>query len=252
MLKLVNGFTEDIKNLCSRDPFGTRIAGYFGTYGSNFDFCKTWVQYDENGSSTAAVCDMSGDVTVCASGEADFDELAAFMSMSDYRSLQCQKSVMGKLGILPDVSGYVLSFSSGEYSDEDITNDVDFKEIYDIIKQTGLMGVGDYLPWLSDVTYRVNHGTALAAAVRKDGKTVSCAMALFITENAALLGAVATKDEYRGRGYAGRLVKYLGNLMLGQNKKTYLLCKHGSITEFYKPLGFDITDEWSAVIREER
>ncbi|MBQ7596357.1 MAG: GNAT family N-acetyltransferase, partial [Clostridia bacterium] len=238
MLKSVEILPEDIKKICSLDVFGTRIEGYYNTYGESFDFCRVWVQYVEN-EPAAAVCDMSADLTVCANENADFDELAAFINMSDFKSLQCKKSVMAKLGLTSDAQGYVLKYSPCENFDEEITNNVDFKEIYDIIKAAGLMGTGDYLPWLSDVKYRVNHGTALPAAIIKDGKTVSCAMALFITGSAALLGAVATKEGFKGRGYAGRLVKHLGNLFTSQGKTTNLLCKNGSIVEFYKSNGFE-------------
>ena len=249
MLKSAMNLPEDIKKICSSDAFGTRIEGYYNTYGERFDFCRVWVQYAEN-EPVAAVCDMSGDFTVCAKENADFEELAAFVSMSGFKSLQCSKSVMRKLGLAPDAEGFVLRFIPCENSDDGITNVVDFKEIYDIIKTAGLMGVGEYLPWLSDITYRVNHGTALPAAIIKDGTAVSCAMALFITQSAALLGAVATKDGFKGRGYAGKLVKYLGNKFASQGKKTNLLCKNDSIVEFYKSNGFETEDEWSAVIRE--
>lgn len=249
MLKLTEEYSDELKRLCSIDVFGTRTEGYFKTYGSNFDFCKVWVQYGSE-KPVAAVCDMNSDLTLCASEDADFDELSAFISMSDFNSLQCKKSVLEKIGLKSDADGYVLKFNPCEYSEKDISNTADYKEIYDIINEAGLMGVGDYLPWLSDVTYRVNHGTALPAVIKEGGRVVSCAMALFITDGAALLGAVATKSEYRGRGYAGRLVKYLGNKMTAQNKKTNLLCKSGSIVDFYKSIGFEIEDEWSAIIRE--
>ena len=252
MLKLAADFSDDLKQICSLDVFGTRILGYFQTYSDKFDFCTVWIQHDDSGKPSAAVSRVNGDITVCAGENADYDELSAFVSMSDYASLQCQKSVMNKLGLIPDTNGYVLRFNPGEYSDRDISQAANFKEIYDIIKGAGLMGVGDYLPWLSDVTYRVNHGTALTAVITEDGGTVSCAMALFITDEAALLGAVATKNDYRGRGYAGSLVKYLGNKMTKQNKKTYLLCKQGSIFDFYKSIGFEKEDEWSAITPEEK
>ena len=122
------------------------------------------------------------------------------------------------------------------------------KEIYDIIKSANLVGVGDYLPWLSDTTFRMNRGAITALTALADGKAVATAMKLFITDHAVLLGAVATRPEYRGRGLAGALVTTLAESE--KDKRVELLCKHDSIVEFYKSIGFEVKNEWSIITDE--
>jgi len=122
------------------------------------------------------------------------------------------------------------------------------KEIYDIIKSANLVGVGDYLPWLSDTTFRMNRGATTALTALADGKAVATAMKLFITDHAVLLGAVATRPEYRGRGLAGALVTTLAESE--KDKRVELLCKHDSIVEFYKSIGFEVKNEWSIITDE--
>ncbi len=74
-------------------------------------------------------------------------------------------------------------------------------------------------------------------------------MKLFSTETAVLLGAVATRPEYRGRGLAGALVTRLAESE--NDKRVELLCKHDSIVEFYKSIGFEVKNEWSIITDEQ-
>ena len=116
------------------------------------------------------------------------------------------------------------------------------KEIYDIISTAKLTGVGEYLPWLSDTRFRMNRN-ATDAVLCENAK--GCAMVLFRTDKASLLGAVATKPEYRGNGIAGALVTMLARKEKRNGNRVELLCKNDSIVEFYNSIGFSVTNEWS-------
>ncbi len=245
MIRLVENRCELLKKICSGDVFGTRILSYFNTYGGKFDFVRVWIQLDDNENPVAAISLVEGDMTLTCCDSADFDEIKAFIDMTDYLSLQCDRSVMKKTGIKESLWGYIVEYKNIQpVNSENVSFNKDFKQMYSIIKCAGLVGVGEYLPWLSDISYRTNHGASLTAAVYNGDEMLSCASALFITENSALLGAVATKEEHRGNGFGSVLVKTLGNKMLSLGKRTMLLCKNDSITEFYKSIGFEIIGEW--------
>ena len=155
------------------------------------------------------------------------------------------------MGEKPSLDGYVVEYIKNRNDIKEVQADNIFrpKEIYDIIKSANLVGVGDYLPWLSDTTFRINRGVTSALSAVEEGKTVACAMKLFSTETAVLLGAVATRPEYRGRGLAGALVTRLAESE--KNKRVELLCKHDSIVEFYKSIGFEVKNEWSIITDEQ-
>ena len=155
------------------------------------------------------------------------------------------------MGAESSLDGYVVEYKGGNNKIKEIQADNIFrpKEIYDIIKSANLVGVGDYLPWLSDTTFRFNRGVTSVMSAIVDGKTVSCAMKLFSTDTAVLLGAVATRPEYRGRGLAGALVTRLAESE--KNKRVELLCKHDGIVEFYKSIGFEVKNEWSIITDEQ-
>ncbi len=246
MIKVVENEYDKLKKICSHDVFGTRIEAYYDTYDKKFDFLKIWIQLDENGNPLAAVSLMDNDMTVTCRDNADFDELEIFIKMTDFASLQCGRDILKRLNIKESLWGYVVSYDEiMPVKNDNIDFSVDYKEMYSLISSVKLLGVGEYLPWLSDITYRVNHGTAVTASVTENGTLSACAAALFITDKSALLGAVATNPQCRGRGLGGSLVKILGNKMLESGRRVELLCKNDSIVEFYKSAGFRISGEWA-------
>lgn len=256
MLKIIDNDTINIKDVCSHDVYGTRIYAYYLTYGNKFDFFKAWVQTDESGKITAAVCLIDGSMTLTCTDDADFEELAAFIGMMGFDSLQCDREKAKRLGLCEDLWGYVVRYRRNENPKKAFGNTVfgfdgDLSKIYSLIKSANLIGVGDYLPWLSDVSYRIKKDTAKPLCAYDGGRIMSCASALFITDSAALLGAVATDPDYRSMGLAGELVTTLGNEMNSLGKRAELLCKHDSIVEFYHGIGFETAGEWAIIERKE-
>lgn len=246
MIRLIEKDCRELESICSFDVFGTRIKAYFDTYKANFDFLKVWIQLDESEKPTAAISLMDADMTLTCCDNADFEELEFFIKMTAYASLQCSRDALKKLNLKESIWGYVVEYKEIQPVESDLISfDIDYKEMYSLISGVKLLGVGEYLPWLSDISYRVNHGTAIPAAIIENSKLSACAAALFITENAALLGAVATNPQRRGKGFGGMLVKTLGNKMLEENKRVELLCKNDSIVEFYKSIGFIVKGEWA-------
>ncbi len=235
---------------CDRDVFGTRIKAYFNCYLNDYDFVKFWVQTDETGKVTAAISRIDGDMTITAYN-ADFEELLQFVKIVGFNTIQCAKNVAKHFTDDEFLSGYVVRFEEEkEFSAVNLKIDFDLKEIYAIIKAENLTGVGELLPWLSDTTFRVNRNTARAVLAQIDGENAGCAMVLFKTDRAALLGAVATVPKFRGRGIARSLVTLLANEELKNGRRVELLCKNDSIVDFYKAIGFKIVDEWSLITDE--
>ncbi|MBR6531764.1 MAG: GNAT family N-acetyltransferase [Clostridia bacterium] len=247
MVKCVEKGDNSFLSFCDRDVFGTRIKAYFNCYSTDYDFVKFWVQTDDDGNITAAISRVDGDMTLSA-GNADFEELLQFIKIVGFTTVQCNRAVSEHFTSDETLWGYVVEFKEKTQTNEiSLKKDFELKEIYNIIKAENLTGVGDYLPWLSDTSFRINRNTAKPLLSEIDGNNVGCAMVLFRTDKAALLGAVATVPEYRGRGVARALVTRLANEELTEGRRTELLCKADSIVDFYKSIGFTVTDEWSLI-----
>ncbi len=247
MVKCVEKGDEAFLSFCDRDVFGTRIKAYFNCYSTDYDFVKFWVQTDENGNVTAAISRVEGDMTLCAEN-ADYEELLQFVKIVGFNTIQCQRQVAQNFTDDETLWGYVVRFEEKQENRQvSLKENFELKEVYNIIKAENLTGVGDYLPWLSDTTFRINRNTAEPLVAEVDGNSAGCAMVLFRTDKAALLGAVATSPCYRGRGIAGALVTRLANGELANGRRTELLCKNDSIVNFYKSIGFTVKDEWSLI-----
>lgn len=247
MVKCVEKGDEAFLSFCDRDVFGTRIKAYFNCYSTDYDFVKFWVQTDENGNVTAAISRVDGDMTLCAEN-ADYEELLQFVQIVGFNTIQCQRQVAQNFTDDETLWGYVVRFEQEQENRQvSLKENFELKEVYNIIKAENLTGVGDYLPWLSDTTFRINRNTAEPLVAEVDGNAAGCAMVLFRTDKAALLGAVATSPCYRGRGIAGALVTRLANGELANGRRTELLCKNDSIVNFYKSIGFTVKDEWSLI-----
>ena len=250
MVKSVEKGDKEFLEFCDRDVFGTRIKAYFNCYSTDYDFVKFWIQTDEGGNVTAAISRIDGDMTLCAYN-ADYEELLQFVKIVGFTTIQCRRAVAREFTDGENLWGYVVRYENITAEREvNLKKDYELKEIYDIIKAANLTGVGNYLPWLSDTTFRINRNTATPSLAEIDGIPAGCAMVLFRTDKAALLGAVATSPEYRGRGIAGALVTHLANGELAQGRRTELLCKNDSIVDFYKSIGFTVKDEWSLITDE--
>ena len=249
MIKFVDSDKYNLSEVCSKDVFGTRILAYFNTYSYEFDFMRFWVQFDEDEKTVAAISLIDGSMTLTCSDSADFEEISAFIKMIGFSSLQCDRNVMKKIGMEEALWGYVVRYSNitdrTKYENITLCENVDYSDVYRLIKTADLLGVGEYLPWLSDVTHRVKRGTAKAALAVENGEPAACAMKLFVADDAVLLGAVATDQNHRGKGFGGGLVTLLGNESVRDGKRTELLCKPDSIVDFYRSIGFTVVGEWA-------
>ncbi len=244
MIRLVEKNNKDFSSFCDRDVFGTRIKAYYNCYSTDYDFVKFWVQI-ENEKIISAISRVDGDVTISSLGE-NTDELKEFLNVVGFSTIQCEKKIAEKMNAVEQLCGYVVEYVGNDYKPKEIPlkQNFELKEIYNIISTAKLVGVGDYLPWLSDVTFRRNRNVT-EAILSKDGE--GCAMVLFRTDKASLLGGVATQPECRGKGIAGALVTYLAKNELQNGNRVELLCKHDSIVEFYKSIGFIVKNEWSII-----
>lgn len=94
-------------------------------------------------------------------------------------------------------------------------------------------------------------GTIFYTAV--DDKIVSCALTTTETEDIAMVGAVFTSADYRGKGFARDCVAGLCRNLVQKNKRVYLFHDTGDpiATRLYANLGFVKIGEWLFAIRKE-
>lgn len=224
------------------DPYAARITALVKTYGASHDFAMFWVQRID-GNPVAAISRIDGDMTLCCSENADFEELSCFIGAVGYSSLTCDEKVMASLGITPSKTSFTVKYKGGAKAvTEGILRDCDKKEIYRLLISCGFE-LGDYNAFLADVCARLNKQTASFAAAEINNEISACAFALFEGEKSVLLGAVATKESARGKGLASKLVGTLSEEKSG--KEVYLFCRNDSLVDFYGKIGFEPVGRWA-------
>lgn len=240
MVRLVENINE--LNFLPADPYAARITALADTYGTEHSFAMFWVQkVDEK--STAAVCRVDGNMTVCCYENADFEELSAFINAVGFLSLTCDAEHMKKLGFESAKESFTVEYKGGaKVGKTEKVHDCDKRKIYDLLCSCGFE-LGDYHAFLADVCARLNKGTASFAAVMSENEPCACAFALFKGAKSVLLGAVATNPNARGKGYASELVGTLAEENFPE--KVFLFCRNDGLADFYGKTGFEICGRWA-------
>ncbi|MBQ2842483.1 MAG: GNAT family N-acetyltransferase [Clostridia bacterium] len=240
MVRLIDNKNE--LEFLPADPYAARITALAETYGTERSFAMFWVQSAEE-KSVAAVCRVDGNITVCCDDGTDYEELSAFIMAVGFSSLTSDAVVMEKLGFEPSESSFTVEYKGGaSIGNAEKVCDCDKRKIYDLLCCCGFE-LGNYNAFLADICARLNKGTASFAAVMRENEPCACAFALFKGKKSVLLGAVATNENSRGKGYASELVGTLAEE--NSDKKVYLFCRNDSLTEFYGRFGFEICGRWA-------
>ena len=122
----------------------------------------------------------------------------------------------------------------------------DKKQLYPLLVSCFASGIPPFDVWYADVSHRQRHGLCRIAAVLEDGVPVAGAMTVAACGGGALIGAVATRRESRGRGYASACVSRLTRALMKEGRQVYLSPKNETARRIYSRLGFIETGEWGA------
>ena len=99
--------------------------------------------------------------------------------------------------------------------------------------------------WYVDVSHRMRHGCCHIATIEDGDDIVSTALTVSETENAALIGGVATSFTHRKKGYATQCIKTLLSTL--PQKIVYIAPVDADAQRLYQSLGFAAHDTWSEI-----
>lgn len=111
------------------------------------------------------------------------------------------------------------------YSDEDISSTYSIETLYNQIKERNFEKYGrNYI-------------------IKENNKIISHGGTGAESNEVAIINYVITREEYRGKGYAKRIMKSLCSDLLKEGKKIYLVNYTNESTRLYDKLGFQIVCE---------
>ena len=201
-----------------------KLLALFEAYGGGYEFCRFFRQF---GSGEAFLAALDGSFVIAAADNADFVELAQFLSVHGFTELFCSENA-GE-GLKPFLCTDFQRVRLMEYSGTKqgtLPPDISPSEAWKII---GSRFEIPFEPWYLDISHRVRHGVSHCFS---DGKA---ALVLQHDINGEiLLSQVSVLRQFEGMGYAGGLVRAVSAALPG---RVQVICED-RLVEFYKKCGF--------------
>jgi ribosomal protein S18 acetylase RimI-like enzyme len=198
--------------LCADPAFNVRLSALVKAYGTGQPFFNVWRQEWD-----VVLARLESSFFIYAGENADFEEIAFFLQFNPYF-----RRFAGKSQVLKQVTAFLGA--TFELCDFDymaceekakttnipcgnIESEPDLKAVYEVMKsaENADFTVGEFIPWYADVSHRIRHGCARAYLLRENSEPVSACLVSAESDSAGLISGVATKSDFRGRGYAAAL-----------------------------------------------
>ncbi len=233
----------------SADPFCTRILSLYESYGEGYDFIGFWEQ-EIDGEITAAIARFEEKFSLYLTDGADVEELAAFLRFQGAGSVMLDERFALPLSAGRSLRGQVLAYRGENYISELEIYQPEIKPLYALLKscESEHFIVPAYLPFLSDVRHRLNRGKCQIVGTDVESVLASALMTVSETAYAAILGAVATRPDYRRRGLSRELVRTLASRITKQGREAFVFSASESNTRFYENSGFEVVAEFRELI----
>lgn len=228
---------------------GIRIAGLLEAYGPDCPFVRFW-QADEGG----LVALLDGMAVAEHSMQTDREELYLFLSMQpEIRSVRTDAAfaaILAKRWGTTAKTGSVMRLERDLPPDDRVQPPASPRSVYPLLAQCFEDGLSAFDSWYVDVSHRLRHGCCHMVVLRDAQGPAATAMTVAECHGAALLGAVATRPDCRGRGYASACVSTLAHTMLAKGKAVWICPKNPAAQRLYERLHFTVCGDWGVVSKE--
>ena len=230
----------DFPSVCDNELL-VRIIGLKRADGLEAPFIRYYS--DENG----ALLSLMDDCGVLYTPQSPSDEWIAFLSMNpDIRYLHCSaecglilmdKSEWdGKVGEVLDFRGHIPATSP------DVCESPDLLSVHELLSHN-FDGMSSLNAWYPDVSHRIRHNCSRIACVLDNNKVVSTAITVSETEDACVLGQIATDPHHRRKGLAAKCIQSL--IYRCNGKRLYILPMNENARNLYIKLGFAPCGGWA-------
>lgn len=225
-----------------QDPFTLRIVSAAEAYGLSTAFLDVW---QGNG---CLFSRMDGVFTIAGKPEPnEIEETALFAASCGAGQIFCAPDTAQALGFPVAETGAVLYRHQPEREAPVWEEPPSPRVLYEVLAACEGEGfpVPEFEPFYLDTSHRLRHGTAKAIVLGENGHPAACALALAVTESAALLTAVAVLPAFRRKGLGRQAVESLCRKLPG--RRVFLFRSQTENKEFYESLGFSPWGEWGSV-----
>lgn len=240
---------DDFPTICHHEA-QVRICGLRHAYGLDVPFIQFYT--DGNGSLLSI---MDG-VAVFYS-DAPTEEWTSFITMNPairtiHTSIALAQALLahtgnwqqGREGVVLQYNGPVIE----QPTDPRINTSPYLPGVYALL-QDHFPGISPLDYWYPDASHRIRHGYSHICTIQEKDLVVSTAMTVAETDNAAILGQIATHPDFRRLGLAQTCIKSV--LFNCKGKVLYILPINDYARSVYEKMGFSLCGDWAEWHRTE-
>ena len=220
-----------------------RQCGQYAAYGADRPFLRF---YQDDCRNQLSVLD--GNATLHVNG--DSCEMRLMMTMDP--SIQGVRTDAATAAIL--AREWSVSFETEAVmqaplveTPSSLVRDISLREMYPVLSEGFQGGLPPFNAWYADAHHRFRRNLCRAVAVYDEEAPVAVAMTVAECDSAALIGAVTTLPQARGKGYASACVLALSHRLQQMNKTVLLSPKNPYAHALYERIGFTTVGEWGYV-----
>ena len=206
------------------------------------------VLYRADSGAQALLCD--GVLTLDGVGF-DIDELRQFVEWCGCKSVICTGAVAGRLALSGEYNRYtVMRYNGGVPAvGEGVCTQPKLDDVYTLLKATfeNMAGLS-FDSWYSDISLKMRRGLAMVYAVYEGTELCATAGVNYQNDITSVIGSVATAKQWRGRGFAARLINSLLRAV-PQGKTVQIICQNEGAMLLYTRLGFEAVEEYVEIGR---
>lgn len=228
---------------------GIRIAGLLEAYGPDCPFVRFW-QTDEGG----RIALLDGMAVVEQQTQTGREELCLFLTMQpEIQAVRTDADLAAALAERWETkakTGPVMRLEGERLPDNRVQAPASPRSVYPLLARCFQEGLPAFDSWYVDVSHRLRHGGCHMAVLNDSQGLAATAMTVAECRSAALLGAVATRPDCRGRGYATACVSTLAHAMRKEGKSVWICPKNPAAQRLYERLHFTVCGDWGVVSKE--
>ena len=245
---------RDYLSACKFDKVYGSINAFLYKSHSTDKQAMFWNIYDSNDILCGNLSFTNNTFTLCTENDNSIEEVAQFVDFwENFSSISCNLCNVKNLDRFINTPskitfGEVLYFNCTSDADDisvDICKDIELYDVFSLFKENFPEKISDldFFTFNYDMNYRLRHGESFLYGIKCDGILVSALEVMCKFDNSVLLGCLATKKEYRNRGFASSLLKFATTQFSGSN--VYIFADNEELSKFYKKLGFKKHSEWA-------
>lgn len=235
MIRFVDGTErqQEFFAVCQGTAFGCKLSAVAKAYGFGQDFARFWV------GEGAAYGMLDGAMSVVGV-PGDLSEAREFLRAVGPGSVFMERRLAEGLGLEISIEGAVMAKSIPVGVTASLPTP-GLGEVCGLLIQAGM--AVEFEPFYLDLSHRIRHGAAVAVGEYAGEKLVGCVVVSAVTDCAAVMSALAVREDCRRQRIGSRLVGKVERALPGHT--LFILRERGKNQAFYEKLGFVETGRWA-------